>query len=166
VDEGLESRLRVVVDQQEIHDLLARYCRGVDRRDPALIVDAFHEDGTDDHGAGVVTPAELARGILNSPVPRPYMHFQGNQLIEIDGDVARAETYFLSFQQRERNGRIYTRTRAGRYIDGLERRKGRWRIAHRMVVDDWNRVDEVREVIPEAILRGGFAPDDPVYQAW
>lgn len=165
MDADLESRLRVVADQQEIHDLLARYCRGVDRRDPALIVDVFHDDGTDDHGAGIATAAELAHSIVASPVPRPYMHFQGNQLIEVDGDVARAETYFLSFQQRERDGRMYTRTRAGRYIDRLERREGRWRIAHRMVVDDWNRVDEVKEAISEAILRGGFAPDDPVYRA-
>ena len=165
MDAELESRLRVVADQQEIHDVLARYCRGVDRRDPALIVGAFHDDATDDHGAGIASPAELARSIVNSPVPRPYMHFQGNQLIEVEGDVARAETYFLSFQHRERDGRTYTRTRAGRYVDRLERRDGRWRIAHRTVVDDWNRVDEVKEAIPEASLRGGFAPDDPVYQA-
>ena len=164
MDADLEARLRVVADQQEIHDPLARYCRGVDRRDPALIVDAFHDDGTDDHGTGIATAAELARSIVGSLVPRPYMHFQGNELIEVEGDLARAETYFLSFQQRDRDGRMYTRTRAGRYIDRLERREGRWRIAHRMVVDDWNRVDEVKEAIPEAILRGGFAPNDPVYQ--
>src|SRR5216683_16224 len=55
MDADLEARLRVIADQQEIHDLLVRYCRGVDRRDPRLILDAFHEDGTDGHGQGIVT---------------------------------------------------------------------------------------------------------------
>jgi 3-phenylpropionate/cinnamic acid dioxygenase small subunit len=163
VDAELAARLRVVVDQQEIHDLLVRYCRGVDRRDPRLILDAFHEDASDDHGQGVASPADLARSIVGSQVPRPYMHFLGNQLIEVEGDLARAETYFISFQQRGREGRLYTRTRAGRYVDRLERRDGHWKIAHRTVVDDWNRVDEVKESLPEVPLRGGFAPDDPVY---
>ncbi len=163
MDADLEARLRVVADQQEIHDLLVRYCRGVDRRDPRLILDAFHEDATDDHGQGIASPADLARSIAGSPVLRPYMHFVGNQLIEVDGDLAQAETYFISFQQRERDGRQYTRTRAGRYVDRLERRHGRWRIAHRTIVDDWNRVDEVVETLAEVPLRGGFAPDDPVY---
>jgi len=165
MDAELESRLRVVADQQEIHDVVIRYCRGVDRRDPDLIVGAFHEDGTADLGQGLASPADLARNIAQSTVPRPYTHFVGNQLIEVDGDQALAETYFISYQQREHEGRHFTRTRAGRYVDRMQRREGRWRIAHRTVVDDWNRVDEVKETIAEVSLRGGFAPDDPVYRA-
>src|SRR6266536_4562350 len=165
MDAELEARLRVVADQQEIHDVVIRYCRGVDRRDPDLILGAFHADGTVDLGAGHTPAAELARNIARSAVPRPYTHFVGNQLIEVDGDRALAETYFISFQQREREGRHFTRTRAGRHVDRMQRRAGRWRIAHRTVVDDWNRVDEVKETIAEVSLRGGFAPDDPVYRA-
>jgi SnoaL-like domain len=159
----LESRLRVVADQQEIHDLLMRLCRGVDRRDVQLILDAFHEDAVDDHGGALASPQQLAGSIAHSPVSRPYTHFVGNQLIEVDGDAARAETYFISFQHREQDGRPVTRTRAGRYVDRLERRAGRWKIVRRTVVDDWNRVDEVAETIPGVRLRGRFAPDDPVY---
>ena len=35
--------VRAIADRQEIHDVLARYCRGVDRADPELLRSVYHE---------------------------------------------------------------------------------------------------------------------------
>ena len=71
------------------------------------------------------------------------MHHLGNMLIDLAGDVANVETYFLAIQRRELDGKTWTRTRAGRYLDRFEKRAGTWRVLHRRVVDDWSRLDEV-----------------------
>jgi hypothetical protein len=139
------ERLNAVADKAEIHDALMRYCRGVDRRDPELIVSAFHEDGIDDHGRGESTAQDLAERIAASD-QRAMMHFIGNEFVELDGDVAFSETYFISFQTVDTGDGDATRMRAGRYLDRFERRGGEWRIAHRRIVDEWSRVDDVKAV--------------------
>lgn len=45
------TEIDVLLAKQAIAELVCRIARGVDRRDPELIRSAFHEDGTDDHGA-------------------------------------------------------------------------------------------------------------------
>jgi hypothetical protein len=162
VQDELIERLRAVADRQEIHQALMRYCRGVDRGDEALINSAFHPDAIDDHGAP--RPAtELARGVAQN-YHSQLMHFTGNVLIELDGDTADVESYFISFSPHEEDGRTYTRSRAGRYLDRFERRDGAWKIAYRMVVDEWARLDELKRT-PEGIgvHRGVRSQDDPVF---
>jgi hypothetical protein len=89
----------------------------------------------------------------------------GNVLIEVEGEVAFAESYILAFRSFDRDGRSYTRTRAVRFVDRFEQRGGVWRISERVVVDDWNRVDEVVET-QEGTENFRFSckdMDDPVY---
>jgi len=57
------------------------------------------------------------------------MHNITTHLCEIDGDVAHAESYAIGlFLNRDGNT---SRLLAGRYIDGLERRDGKWGIVLR-----------------------------------
>lgn len=93
------------------------------------------------------------------------MHFVGNVLIEVHGDTAFAESYLLAFRALEKEGRAYTQTRALRYVDRFERRKGEWRISERVVSDDWDRVDEVlqRQEGHELFRHGSKDDQDPVY---
>src|SRR5579871_2644387 len=167
-DEKLMRRLREVADRDEIRQALMRYCRGVDRGDEDLINSAFHPGVIDDHGQP--RPAtELARGVAQN-FHSQLMHFTGNVLIEFtenqdrDGDSAAVESYFISFSPFEDGGTIFTRTRAGRYLDRFERRNGEWKIVHRMVVDEWARLDELKRT-PEGIgvHSGVRGKDDPVY---
>lgn len=44
---AMETRLRLLEDRQAIHEVILRYCRGVDRSDPDLILSAFHDDAID-----------------------------------------------------------------------------------------------------------------------
>jgi hypothetical protein len=143
----LEEKLRHMLAEREIHNVLLRYCRGVDRCDAELIADCFHEDARDDHGNWLATGSDVAQHIVGlvKPGTARAMHFMGNVLIEVEGDVAFAESYILAFRAFDRDGKSYTRTRAVRFVDRFEQRSGVWRISERVVADDWNRVDEVIE---------------------
>ena len=58
-----------------------------------------------------------------------------NTTIEIDGDVAHAETYYL-FVARNTDESVWLA--GGRYVDRLERRGGEWRIALRTNAIEWS----------------------------
>ena len=38
-----DEALRALADRLEIHDVLMRYCRGIDRGDPELLRTVFHD---------------------------------------------------------------------------------------------------------------------------
>jgi len=135
-----------VVDSEEIRQAIYSYARGVDRREGDLIRSAYHVDAWDDHGNWSGDRDRVVEAIMSKPAHvevTSSMHHVGNILIELAGDVANVESYFVAYQVRRQDGKEYTRMRAGRYLDRFERREGRWRIARRSVVDDWSRLDEV-----------------------
>ncbi len=161
---NLETRLRELLDKQEIHEALMRYCRGVDRLDGELIASAFHPDAIDDHGAYYALGADVAEVIIGASTgDKTAVHFIGNELVELEDDVAFSETYFMAFLTVERNGRDYTRTRSGRYVDRFERRNGQWKIAYRYVANDWNAIDEVGSPANDRYHPSSRLKDDPVY---
>jgi hypothetical protein len=63
-------------------------------------------------------------------------------LIDIDGDSARAETYFTAYHREHDPATGSARPRmvvyGGRYLDELARRDGRWGIVARVVAHDWS----------------------------
>jgi hypothetical protein len=66
-------------------------------------------------------------------------------LIEVDGDVARSESYLVAYHRVEHDGREFDSLLGARYVDRFERRSGEWRIAQRSVIVDWERFDEVQD---------------------
>ena len=144
----IEKRLRHLEDRQAIHDAILRYCRGVDRSEPDLILSAFHDDAIDNH-FGVVLPFREAIATLKTarsgapPSITASMHNICNVLIELDGDVARCESYLIVIVRIPKAGGDIDWLHAGRYVDRFERRNGEWRIAYRTVVYDVERFDEV-----------------------
>lgn len=142
-----EARLKLIEDRQAIHDVIVRYCRGVDRNDPDLVLAAFHDDAIDNH-FGVVLPFRDAIGTLKAarggaPSKTTSMHSIGNVLIDLDGDIARCETYVTVVVRIPQDVGAIDWTHAGRYVDRFERRNGEWRIAYRTVVYDRERFDQV-----------------------
>ena len=170
VDDRASDRdpaVQALLDKQEIREALMRYCRGVDRWDEALIRSAFHPDAHDDHGPfqGAASDfPEWALGVLrNNSVTT---HFVGNQLIEVEGDVAYSEAYLVALHRFERDGEQYDWVMGGRYVDRFERRGGEWKIADRVTVHDWTRVDPVVETFAFAdrFVQGVRSPDDAAYR--
>ncbi len=130
----------------EITDVLLRYVRAADRNDWDLLRSCYHPDATDDHGLysgdleGLIAFLRALAATLNST-----SHQLGPPLIEVDieGITARAETYCLGFYERLRrsNSEPPVAIAQGlRYLDTFELREGRWAIATRVCVLDWERI--------------------------
>jgi hypothetical protein len=61
-------------------------------------------------------------------------------LVEVDGDVARSEVVVWSMKvlhERTEAGEQIARLSGLRYLDRLERRKGRWGIVERWFIPEW-----------------------------
>lgn len=163
-----QSALRVLLDKQEITEVLARYCRAIDRLDEELLRSVYWPDGYDDHMSFAGLVAEFIPEAIKScaSIFKSTVHSISNTLIEVDGDVAHSETYFTSFNRlsQTRDGREYDRITCARYLDRFERRDGEWRIARRLVVTDWNRVDPVEESEVWGKAVGLRSREDPVYR--
>ena len=171
--------LQRLLDQAEILALMGRYARAVDRRDFDLLRTCYHPDAFSESQNyvgdidGFVAVHEAAAPFLS------MTHFLGNHEVEIDGDVAFAETLCISsWREAEKDGKPERDTTGFvRYCDRLERRQGEWRIAHRVIVREPGRIDDVqtpkpwngrgiREVSPRDILRPpalrGGAAHEPI----
>jgi hypothetical protein len=156
--------IQQLLDRHAIHEVLMRYARGIDRCDFELVEQCYHRGATDDHGR--------FKGTIEDFIPwvkvqldrfDSTMHFLGNVLIELDGDAAAAETYCIAYHRLK--GEDVDSIAGLRYVDRFDKRSGEWRIAHRDIVVEWNRVDPVAApgFGPE-YLRGHRDRSDPVYR--
>jgi ketosteroid isomerase-like protein len=123
-------------DRQEIFDALLRYTRGVDRADKELMKSAYHPDGFDEHGVADGDPEKFCSWAIgwHGEHQRSHQHIITNHTVELDGDTAHGETYFI-FWGDNREG---PPTLAfGRYIDRFEKRDGKWGVAHRICATEY-----------------------------
>ena len=65
------------------------------------------------------------------------------------------ECHVCARQRRIDGDQTVLETFGGRYLDRFERRDGEWRIAHRTVVHEWDKVETVELAFPP----GRFTPD-------
>jgi ketosteroid isomerase-like protein len=161
---SVQPEVRELLDKQAIHEVLMRYCRGVDRRDAELLRSTYWPDAWDNHGLFAGTRDQFVDWVI------PFLqenfsvsiHKIGNELVEIRGDAAYSESYFTGYYELVHDGRPHTRMSCGRYVDRFERRQGEWRVARRTVVGDWGRLDPLESPTVRS-NNGGHYPDDPVY---
>jgi hypothetical protein len=144
-----------------------RYCRGVDRTDTELLASTYHPGAVDDHGVfrgDAQVFAEQLGPLLEQAFDATH-HFLGQSLIELAGDVAHAETYVIAVHRRGSGEKAVLETFGARYLDRLTRRAGEWRIQERVVVNEWARVDDVKEPPLAAQLAQGLrSRDDLAYR--
>lgn len=162
--------LDTVVSRQQIADLTAAYCRGVDRADPALLAEVFHEDATVISGAfngnGKAFATEICR-IVEDAFAQTF-HSIANQWVEVSGDGAVGETYVIACSTSKGEAPATDTLTGGRYIDRFERRNGTWRIAERTFVLDWARSEPSTRELDGPLygaldLRGGRREADPFH---
>lgn len=143
--DGLRERLLALLDKQEIHDVLMRYCRGLDRWDLDLVESAFHPDAIQNQDGTDRSVADLLE-ILRNParrVMKSISHNVTNEQVELHGDVADSECYFFACHRIEHDGADWTWIVSARHLDRFERRDGEWRIAYRRAENDWSRLDKI-----------------------
>jgi hypothetical protein len=127
----------------EIHDVLLRYCRGLDRVDMNMVRGAFHEDAWIQFPESLhVGSVDGFVGFLTEEMPRfvRTMHFLGNSLIDFDGpSIAHVETYLQADHHgSERHHWKGEKVKLwARYLDRFEQRNGKWLIARRKLFVDW-----------------------------
>jgi SnoaL-like domain len=132
-----KKTLRYLADRQAIMDCAVRFSRGVNRRDPELLKSAFHPDAVDDHGLFVGNRDDFVSWI-DTVYDRIAVtqHFVTNQTVDIEGETAHAETYWIVANVLK--GSVSVVLRGGRYLDRLERRGGVWAIVERVCLIEWN----------------------------
>ncbi len=159
------GRLHELLDRRDIEDVVFRYCRGIDRIDRELVRSCYHPDASDDHGSFRGSVDEFLDWVFRLLARYSQtMHFVGNVLVELEGDVAAAETYGIAFHRSERNEPQLNLMTGFRYLDRFEKRDGAWKIADRRVVIDWTRASLPGEAwsLEKAFgLRGGRREEDP-----
>ena len=176
------AALRELLDRQAIQDVMLRYVRFSDRRDPDVMKTIFWEEGTDDHGL-YNGPAEGLFAILMGEGSRPWevdknvgktltsYHNLGPAYIEFAGDrQAKVESYFYFVMTRDWHGELVVATLTGRYRDLFEKRNGEWRVLHRAVVYDTATKQPYEPAweffgMEKTARRAAFAPADPIYEA-
>jgi len=170
-DAEIRGQLRQLTDRMEIHDCMQRYTRGIDRQDRTLLRSAYHDDAVDDH-VGFVGHVEdfIDWAFAYHAMQTRYQHYLLNHTADVNGDEAHAETYYL-FVGTDRDPANHMTISGGRYIDRLERRKGRWAIVDRVCVVEWNAdstsliTEEIIAMLAEADIKGAaHGRNDPSYE--
>jgi hypothetical protein len=125
-DTTLASKLQALVDRSEILECLNRYARGMDRHDREMVCSAYHEGSIDVHGSMAFRVGDFIDwAFAYHEQQLHHQHYLTNVTIELDGDVAHAESYYL-FVGRYPDRETPLTVAGGRYVDRLERRDGRW----------------------------------------
>lgn len=137
----MDRRIADLLDKQTITEVLHSVARGVDRGDVDLVAAGFHDDATDYHGLAN-GPVANVLSILAQGRLLFSQHAISNILIDLDGDRAKVESCFnAAHQARAADGQLWDELLRGRYLDRFERRGGEWKIARRVVLWDWSRVE-------------------------
>lgn len=129
-----------------LHDLVMRYCRGVDRRDFALVRSLYWDDAIDRHGAMFEGgPDEFVAWLPTAMAGFELtVHRITNSLFAVAGDDAEGEHYAVAYHRSPPPGRRELIV-GGRYLDRYQRRDGEWKFAARSLVFDHGEVRAVDE---------------------
>lgn len=167
----MERRLDELLSKQDIYERVCDYMRAQDRLEPELHHSVFWDDARTDYGifkgsgAGFV---EFAQGVLAPH--KMNQHLIGQVRIDIEGEIAFGEVYFIAYHRLEMNGEDTDLIIAGRYVDRYERRQGVWKIAFRSELVDWARSDKAADGFlkgsPQSLLGARGAADLSSQRDW
>ena len=161
-----------LADRLAIAETFALYCRGIDRCDAEQLAAAFTPDAKIDYGDGAKPIAEVIPGLMAGlGTMRLTQHNISNTIIRIAGDSAKAETNCVALHLIPSPAGEIEVTVGGRYLDTLARREGRWLIAERLYVMDWNRTMPATMALQGGLFdglrrRGARGENDPASAWW
>ena len=126
----------LTADRDAIRHLLARYTYNGDRGRIEELAACFCEDGILEYPGNCATGPRAVAAVLSQdrneggPAPTFVRHHITNPLIETDGDIATARSYFTVVSD---SGPDHS----GTYNDRLVRTANGWLFSHRLVRIDW-----------------------------
>lgn len=153
-------------DRLAIQDLIARYCRGIDRADYALVRSVYASDGVDHHTGFSGSADDFVAWVeKRSARLTGTMHNIGTHTATITANTAIAETYGTAHHWGDPHDDPTVNFTSGfRYLDRLRREKDGWRIVERFAVREWTRSDPGQLRVPEGQgFRGHRGPEDPLF---
>lgn len=169
-----------LVNRSAITDLHHRFCRAIDRCDVDLLKSLFHEDAVIDHPPLDGPAPEFCEKLIEAVGQfGPMLHYLSNLLIDFEGEVAYAESYFTAWYRAEdRTGdqpvfpghlpggdeHVFM---GGRYFNELTRRDGVWRIAYHTAIvewEDWRRADERGPMVAHGRAQAARNRSDLIYK--
>jgi len=129
--ERLRDDVQYLMDRSAILDCISAHARGHDRHDAEMITNAYHPDGIDEHGKAVHSGTDYAAWInrVHAAGSQVHTHNITTHTCEITGDTAHCDSYVLVCLLNHDG--VTARLISGRYIDRLEKRDGKWKIAAR-----------------------------------
>lgn len=154
-----EAKIQLLLDRSEILECLHRYARGIDRHDREMVRSAYHDDAIDVHGSQAFQVEDfLDWAFAYHEQQLHHQHYLSNVTIEVSGDTAHVETYYL-FVGRFPDREIPLTAAGGRYVDRFERKEARWAIATRVCTAEWRTTPEshlpdrgIAPVVPEVVV--------------
>jgi SnoaL-like domain len=161
-----------VADRLAIAETLALYCRGIDRCDAEQLAAVFTPDAHLDYGSGAAPIAESIAGLMAGlGAMRLTQHNISNTVMRLDGDTARAETSIVALHLIPTPESEIELVVGGRYLDRLVKLEGRWRIAERLYIMDWNRTAPATMQLSGGLFDilqrvGARGADDPSARWW
>ena len=158
------DRVQALLDKEEIREVLMRYARGIDRHDDVLATSAYHPDAVDDHGAFIGAGGGLVEfaNRVHADHWVQHQHYIMNQTIDLDGDTAHCESYFIATLKRKDD---VVDVSGGRYLDRMEQKQGKWAIAARACLVEWSaELQPGSSAFPaDLFLQGRWDRDDLSY---
>ena len=145
---------RYLLDRAAIHDLHARYFRGLDRDEPDQVRSCFTENviANYDGRSGLRPGGQAATvgidALMDSIITfkrqktgewKITTHFMGNLNIDLlEGDVAETEVNAIAFLVLAGDPADQVAMRSLRYLDRIRRVEDGWRISERLHTLDWS----------------------------
>ena len=161
VPDALEAQHQLAIQQ-----VIFMHSRGLDRLDPDILSTCYWPEAEVDYG-NFKGNAHMFCSLVVEALPDSYVltqHSLGNTLIELSGNLAKAESYVTAYHLVK--GANEEMVFSGRYLDTLELRDDSWKLLHRMVVMDWSRnhsiKDERNSEAFAALQKGKHREQDPL----
>ena len=148
----LEKRVRELQDRAALKELVDNFSILADKKDVHAQVQLFTADATlepvvNGKSAGVLKgrdQMEHTFGPFLNTFQTVY-HFNGQQTVTLDGDRASGISYCTVTLIATQNGKRVRTTMGVHYQDEFVRENGRWLIAKRMSIFDWQDRQDVNE---------------------
>lgn len=127
--EEFKAKMQQLMDQEDIKRLMASYCHGIDKKEEALFMGIWADDGVYELPRGQTQGIEGIRQLLHKvwrEVPKCHHHIT-NPLIDVSGDTATARTDVIYYRKTD-DGVL--QLLSGMYAFSFQKIGGKWKTKH------------------------------------